>query len=261
IGANGWASASGESEFSDIFDGTISDVMIVNGNYTPSEPMEPDHNAPWSDEVFRVYQAALNRMPDAIGFEGWTEKLGDGLPLLNVVEVFVNSAEFQTKYGATDTTEFVTLLYNNVLNRGTDPTGLVGWSDRLDSQGWTRAEVVLGIAQSGEFVIKSTQNLIDWMRGSGIDDELVAGAGDNVLVGGMYSDRFVFEASSDGNNRVTDLEAWDEVAFNGFGYANDTAARGFLSQSGDDVVFADQGVSVTFENATLGMFTDDLVVL
>jgi pyruvate/2-oxoglutarate dehydrogenase complex dihydrolipoamide acyltransferase (E2) component len=37
VGANGWASASGASGFGDVFDGTISDVMIVSGSLDPAQ--------------------------------------------------------------------------------------------------------------------------------------------------------------------------------------------------------------------------------
>ena len=37
IGANGWASNSGEAGFGDVFDGTVSNVVIVEGSYSPTE--------------------------------------------------------------------------------------------------------------------------------------------------------------------------------------------------------------------------------
>ena len=173
----------------------------------------------------------------------------------------MNSAEFQTRYAsATDSTTFVTLIYNNVLNRNPDPVGGATWIDRLDNQGWTRAEVVQGIAQSAEFITNSTQNLVDWMRGLGTDDTLVGGAGDDLLVGGMFSDVFEFGPNA-GNDRVADLEAWDQVSFSGMGYADADAVRALLMQVGDDVVIDDQGTRVTFEGATLAMFTDDMILV
>ncbi|WP_299371538.1 DUF4214 domain-containing protein [uncultured Tateyamaria sp.] len=221
--------------------------------------LEARTDAVWSDDVFRVYQATLGRTPDLVGFEGWTERMGDGRELIDMVTGFVNSTEFQTRYAsATDSATFVTLIYNNVLNRNPDPVGGATWIDRLDDQGFSRAEVVLGIAQSAEFITNSTQNLIDWMRGQGIDDTLNGGVGDDVLVGGMYSDEFQF-GPAESVDRVTDLEAWDVVSFNGFGYGSDADVRAHLSEVNGNVVFSDQATTVTFEGATLAMFTDDLI--
>ncbi|MEX0366339.1 MAG: DUF4214 domain-containing protein, partial [Ruegeria sp.] len=182
--------------------------------------LEARTDAVWSDDVFRAYQATLGRTPDMPGFLGWTERLGDGRELLDAVNGFVTSTEFQTGYAdATTTGSFITQIYRNVLDRAVDAVGLAGWTDRLDNQGWTRAEGVLGISQSAEFIRNSTGDLIAWMRGHGTDDTLEGGTGTNVLVGGILSDAFVFDADEDGTSTVTDLEAWDTLVFDDFGYA------------------------------------------
>ena len=224
--------------------------------------LEARTDAVWSDDVFRVYQATLDRTPDLAGFLGWTERLGDGQDILDTVTGFVNSAEFQTRYASADTTtKFVSQIYRNVLDRGADATGLAGWSHRLDNQGWSQAEVVLGIAQSAEFVRNSTADLLDWMRGLGTDDVLDGGAGSNVLVGGILSDQFVFEAAANGTHTVTDLEAWDTLVFEGFGYGTAAAARAQMTQTGRDVVFDDQGVTITLLDTRLADIGGDMILV
>lgn len=56
---------------------------------------------------------------------------------------------------------------------------------------------------------------------------------------------------------VTDLEAWDSLHLEGFGYTTAAQVRTDLSQVGEDVVFADQGVTVIFENTTLAQIEND----
>ncbi|MEX0366819.1 MAG: hypothetical protein AB3N22_12165, partial [Ruegeria sp.] len=87
------------------------------------------------------------------------------------------------------------------------------------------------------------------------------GTGTNVLVGGILSDAFVFDADEDGTSTVTDLEAWDTLVFDDFGYATAADIRAHLSQSGRDVVFADQGVTVILQDTLLSDISNDMLSL
>ena len=219
------------------------------------------HQAQWSDDVFRLYQATLDRAPDIGGFLGWTAILANGRPLLEVITGFVNSAEFQRTYGATGNTDFVTLLYNNVLDRAPDAASLAIWTDLLDSGARSRAQVVLGFAQSAEFVRNSTPDLIAWMKAQGSDDLIVGGAGDDVLFGGILSDTFVFDPADPGRDRLIGLEAWDILRFDGFGYGSAAAARAQMTQIGADVLFADQGVEITFVATLLSEINASMIAV
>ncbi|MCR9126268.1 MAG: DUF4214 domain-containing protein [Rhodobacteraceae bacterium] len=213
----------------------------------------------WSDDVYRLYQATLDRAPDLAGFIGWTDALGSGTPFATAVNGFVASVEFQNTYGALDDRGFVNLLYNNVLGRDGDAAGLQGWLNIL-AEGGTRETVVEGFSQSPEFVNATAANLTAWMRAQGDDDVLDGGGGRNVLTGGRMSDTFVFAAGDAGNHRVLDLEAWDTLAFRDFGYAAAADARAHLAQTGADVTFSDQGTDVVFQNTALALFDDDMFV-
>ncbi len=102
--------------------------------------------------VFRLYQATLGREPDAAGQAGWTEGLAMGATtLLGVATGFVSSREFQNTYGALDNVGFVSQLYQNVLGRAPDAGGLAGWVGALEG-GQSRAQVVLGLSESQEFI-------------------------------------------------------------------------------------------------------------
>lgn len=212
----------------------------------------------WSDDVFRLYAATLDRNPDAQGFANWTETLADGMDFTQAVAGFVGSAEFRATYGNLNDGTFVDLLYENVLDRAADALGRQGWLDALaDDQ--TRAQVVEAFVQSAEFKAETMQPLNNWIVAQGVQDVIVGGAGDDVLAGGLWSDAFVFNADAPGNNTVLDLEAWDVLRFDGFGYANAAQVRGHLHQQGSDLVFEDQGVSVTFQDTALAIVTDDML--
>lgn len=52
-------------------------------------------------------------------------------------------------------------------------------------------------------------------EGLGIHETPVGGGITNMLTEGILSDAFVFDAASAGNLTVVDLEAWDELPFDG----------------------------------------------
>jgi hypothetical protein len=214
----------------------------------------------WTDDVFRLYDATLDRAPDLGGLESWANALATTSSFASVVSGFVQSTEFQKAYGNLDNAGFVDLLYDNVLDRTADAVGRAGWLDVL-ADGGSRTDVVIGIVQSREFVKATAQNTYDWVVAQGVQDVIEGRAGDDVMAGGLMRDAFVFNALHDGNDTVLDLEAWDQLVFTGFGYADDTAVRAHLAASGNDVVFSDQGVNVVFEHASLDMFTDDMIMV
>jgi Ca2+-binding RTX toxin-like protein len=101
-------------------------------------------------QVYRVYEATLGRAPDPLGLTNWTNALNAGTSLQTVVGGFVGSQEFQALYGSLSNSDFVTLLYNNVLHRAPDAGGLSNWVGLLNSGQDTRAQVVLGFSESPE---------------------------------------------------------------------------------------------------------------
>lgn len=183
--------------------------------------------------------------------------MAEGVSFLSVVSGFTDSREFQRDYGALDNAGFVTLLYNNVLHRAPDVGGLADWVGRLEA-GTSREQVVEGFAQSREFVNASAPRLKEFMRGLGENDEIRGGVGDDILWGGALADRFVFNANSDGTQRVMDLEAWDWLEFNGFGYADASDVRAHMVQVGADVIFSDSGVTVVLANTLIAALGDDV---
>ena len=214
----------------------------------------------WSDDVYRLYRATLDREPDLTGFENWAERLGSGTSYLEVADGFVRSPQFKATYAeGLDATGFITLLYDNVLNRAPDANGLANWAGRMDA-GMTRAEVVRGFAQSAEFVAATAQSVMAWIRAQGVDDVIEARVGENLLAGGMRTDSFVFTPGGIGT--VLDLEPWDLLDLTAFGFASDTDARDRFTQAGPNVLFDDgAGTFVTLLGTTVDVLTDEMILV
>jgi hypothetical protein len=125
-----------------------------------------------ANQVYRLYQATLDRAPDAVGHANWSGRIATNeRTLLEVAEGFVGSPEFTAAFPADGTSKaFVRLLYENVLNNDDpDATGLARWIGDLDG-GMSRAEVVLGFSQSPQFSAdtaakaETADGLKGWMR-------------------------------------------------------------------------------------------------
>ncbi|WP_127115749.1 DUF4214 domain-containing protein [Shimia sediminis] len=215
----------------------------------------------WTDNMFRLYQAVLDRAPDIAGLWNWTAALANGETLEWAASGLMASTEFQNIYGSTTNTQFVTLLYNNVLDRAPDAAGLASWLNALESGSMTREEIVLGFSESLEFIANSWDDFIDFQRTDGADDRIDGGAGTNTLFGGWGSDTFVFDSTEAGSHSVIGLEAWDMIELQQFGFANGAAALAALSQVGDDVTLTQGGTTITFEGVQISDFSEDMFVL
>ena len=79
-----------------------------------------------------------------------------------------------------------------------------------------------------------------------------------LLWGGNLADEFVFDADQPAHHRVMDFEAWDYLTFRDFGYDDAGDVRSHMAQSLANVVFHDQGVTVTLLNLQLAAITDDM---
>ncbi|WP_323770202.1 DUF4214 domain-containing protein [Antarctobacter sp.] len=214
----------------------------------------------YAGQAFRLYQATLARAPDANGYGFWTEQLADGANYFNVITGFVQSPEFQATYGSLSDDAFIEMLYNNVLDRASDPNGKAVWQAYLDD-GATREFVVSHFAESPEFRRMMEEDLEAWTRALGPDDVLDPGAGDSTLSGGDLSDSFVFRPSSDGTHVITDFEEWDVLDLVAFSYADTSAARSEFYQQGDDLIFDDEGVTIVLQNMTMDGLSDQALAI
>ncbi|WP_147426150.1 DUF4214 domain-containing protein [Teichococcus wenyumeiae] len=107
-----------------------------------------DGNDP-AAQVMRLYQAALGRLPDPVGRDSWTDSLAQGAALTSLAQGFLDSQEFQSRYGALDNAGFVARTYQLALGRDPDAQGMSSWLARLDG-GMSRAELLQGFSESVE---------------------------------------------------------------------------------------------------------------
>jgi hypothetical protein len=104
-------------------------------------------------QAYRLYQAAFDRTPDAEGLGYWIVSLDMGQGDLTwVAHNFILSDEFRAMYGDPSTVTndaFLSLIYQNVLNREPDGAGYKYWIDSLN-EGFAREKVLASFSESVE---------------------------------------------------------------------------------------------------------------
>ncbi|MFN8017648.1 MAG: DUF4214 domain-containing protein [Acidimicrobiales bacterium] len=127
-------------------------ARILAGASPEHEVLALASDAAWAAKrgpLARLYTAYFKRLPDTAGFEYWRKKLEGGMYLDQVSAKFAASSEFKTKYGNTTNSQYVTLVYNNVLGRDPDATGLSFWVKKLEG-GMSRGTVMTNFSESSE---------------------------------------------------------------------------------------------------------------
>ena len=86
-------------------------------------------------QAYRIYRAAFDRDPmidDTAGLGYWIAQMDAGMSMTEVAARFIDSTEFRSLYGTAPTNgEFLTKVYNNVLDRNPDSDGYAWWTDQL----------------------------------------------------------------------------------------------------------------------------------
>jgi hypothetical protein len=108
-------------------------------------PTFADKRAP----VVRLYWAYFKRRPDLGGLNFWINRYRNGWRLVDISQEFAKSSEFRTKYGNTTPEQFVTLVYQNVLEREPEAGGLSFWANRIRN-GTPRGQVMTNFSESSE---------------------------------------------------------------------------------------------------------------
>jgi hypothetical protein len=99
--------------------------------------------------VVRLYWAYFKRRPDLAGMNFWINRYRSGWTLSRISQEFAKSSEFRTKYGNTTPEQFVTLVYQSVLEREPEPGGFAYWVDRIRT-GTPRGQVMTNFSESSE---------------------------------------------------------------------------------------------------------------
>jgi hypothetical protein len=131
-----------------------------------SVALDIDGNA---GQVYRLYQAAFDRTPDAGGYAYWLNAMDHGYSLNQISSLVLQNKEAVDLYMSNPTDEyFVTQLYHHVLHRDPDAGGLSFWLGNIHSA--SRAEVLGMFSESPENqaqVIGVIQNGIEYTPWTG----------------------------------------------------------------------------------------------
>jgi Domain of unknown function (DUF4214) len=127
----------------DFLDGSlVFDIASPGGRYVPNED---------ASGVARLYYTVLGRGPEFAGEKYWVGIMDtQNLSLQALAPFFYNSPEFQARYGTNTTnSQFIDLLYRNILGRAGEDEGVAYWQGQLGS-GVTRDVVVYAFSESIE---------------------------------------------------------------------------------------------------------------
>ncbi|MGZ5201327.1 MAG: DUF4214 domain-containing protein [Telluria sp.] len=120
-------------------------------------------------QVYRLYQAAFDRTPDAGGYAYWLNAMDHGYTLNQISSLVLQNKEAVDLYMSNPTDDyFVTQLYQHVLHRNPDAAGLAFWLGNIHAA--SRAEVLGMFSESPENqaqVIGTIQNGIDYTPWAG----------------------------------------------------------------------------------------------
>jgi surface antigen len=98
--------------------------------------------------VQTMYTTFLHRSADPRGLNGWIAQLQNGAPDEQVLASIIGSDEYYSRAGGT-TGAFLSRVYQDVLHRAIDASGLAAWSGML-AQGKSRAQAANSILTSTE---------------------------------------------------------------------------------------------------------------
>jgi serralysin len=115
-------------------------------------------------KVYRMYQAAFDRTPDARGYAYWLDAMDHGYTLNQVTGFVLADKEATALYMADPSDQyFITQLYHHVLHREPEGAGYAWWLDNVQKA--SRADVLAMFSESPENqaqVIGTIQNGIEY---------------------------------------------------------------------------------------------------
>jgi hypothetical protein len=122
-----------------------------------TDGMEPVVSEGLAQSIARLYEASLDRAFDAPGVNFWIDQWQAGKSLHSIADFFLESDEFVAHFGSIDDTtasDFVGVLYANILEREANDKELSYWVDQL-SDGQSHASVLLAFSDSSENIARS----------------------------------------------------------------------------------------------------------
>ncbi|MFZ6653669.1 DUF4214 domain-containing protein [Undibacterium sp. TJN19] len=134
----------------DLYAARLDSGLLTRAGVEYSFLTAPDYSTV-AEQISRLYLAAFNRIPDYDGFLFWMGVHRNGGATNQIAQVFAQSQEFVSKYGADlSNAQFLDLIYQNVLGRNADAAGRDYWVQQMEA-GMPRGEILNQFAQSPEF--------------------------------------------------------------------------------------------------------------
>lgn len=131
-----------------------SNVSLLNGasNATPAHNLVqgPTFQGRTAG-VVRLYRAFFLRDPDTPGMAYWWDQVNGKRSLARIADIMAATPEFQSRYGSLTNSQYVDLVYQNVLGRPADSAGKAFWVGELDSGRRNRGDVMVGFSESPEY--------------------------------------------------------------------------------------------------------------
>jgi hypothetical protein len=119
------------------------DLILVNQGYFNTDDAY--------QTIALLYDSFAGRLPDFEGLIYWGEALSNGIMSLDAIgDGFAASAEFQNLIAGMSNSQIVSFMYQNTLDRASDPEGLAYWTGQLDSGAMDIGDILVGFSQSAE---------------------------------------------------------------------------------------------------------------
>ena len=114
--------------------------VIAQGLWIPDEKVE---------SLELLYDAAVQRQPDAYGLSGYAAELAAGTTFRQIANQMSQSPEFLAAHAGQSDAQYIESLYHAELGRGSDAGGLAAYEDQL-AHGFTRGDILYETAFSQE---------------------------------------------------------------------------------------------------------------
>lgn len=100
--------------------------------------------------LVRMYDTLFDRKADQAGLNHWISASENGMGMTDIAWSFIHSAEAQPLLNGMSNTQFVEYLYTTGLDRQGSSGEVASWTAQLDSGAISRANALLGFADSAE---------------------------------------------------------------------------------------------------------------
>lgn len=135
-----------EADVAQSGDSRIQNVNERSDDVLSAITLDLDGNAA---TVFGIYDASFDRTPDEGGFDYWLNLANSEASTQFIAASFINSEEFTAAHGNLSDSQFIDLMYSNLLARAADTGGAAHWQGEL-ANGAERADVMLSFIGSDE---------------------------------------------------------------------------------------------------------------